>query len=56
MNLYNITIWDPSKGKEGEAVHLSVVADTDTAALRFAQKHPGEITNFRLAQTGVVVV
>ena len=65
MNLYHVTLWDPEKRtgvlKAGNAqvgghIYLSIVAANDQAALAEARRHKGEITNFKLDQTGLIVV
>lgn len=56
MNLYYVTLWDPDKGKNGESAHLRIVAPTSDAALREVRKYKGEMTDFKLALTGLIVV
>lgn len=60
MNLYNVTLWDPDyviRGKvEGGYAYLSIVAPTAEAALREVKRHKGEITAFKLQQSGLIVV
>lgn len=56
MNLYHVALWDATKGKNGETVYLSLVAENPTQALRAAAAYKGELTSFKLAQTGLIVV
>lgn len=58
MNLYNVTLWDDTAGKDkkGASVHLTLVAKDDVSALNAAKTYHGEITRFNLQQSDVIVV
>ena len=60
MNLYHVTLWDPNAKvqgvKTGANTWLSIVADNAESALREAKRYKGEITNFKLQQSGLIVV
>lgn len=55
MKLYNVTLWDADAGKNGESVHLSIVAATDKAMLREVNRYKGEITRVQLVQSGLII-